>query len=128
MSTSSPEAVFDEYLDAFAARDFERMRATLSDGEFYYRSPVSTITNADVFVLDISRVGQILDGIDRRRIFIDGNEVCAILTFRIRINVVTLYPVVLWAKIENGRIVSLESFFDATEYIQMFPEREADPR
>lgn len=126
MNNSSPEAVFNEYLDAFAARDFERMRATLSDGEFYYRSPVNTMTSADVFVLDISRVGQILDGIDRRRIFVDGDEVCAILTFKIRINVVTLYPVVLWAKIQNGRIASLESFFDATEYIQMFPEREAE--
>ena len=126
MNNSSPEAVFNEYLDAFAARDFERMRATLSDGEFYYRSPVNTMTSADVVVLDISRVGQILDGIDRRRIFVDGDEVCAILTFKIRINVVTLYPVVLWAKIQNGRIASLESFFDATEYIQMFPEREAE--
>jgi hypothetical protein len=126
MNDSSPEAVFNEYLDAFAARDFERVRATLSDGEFYYRSPVNTHTSADVFVLDISRVGQILDGIERRRIFIDGDEVCAILTFKIRINVVTLYPVVLWAKIRAGRIVSLESFFDATEYIQMFPERTAD--
>lgn len=126
MSQSSPEAVFNEYLDAFAARDFERMRTTLSDGEFYYRSPVGTLTNADVFVLDISRLGQILDGIERRRIFIDGNEVCAILTFKIRINIVTLYPVVLWAKIQDGRIVSLESFFDATEYIQMFPERDAE--
>lgn len=126
MKNSSPEAVFDEYLDAFAARDFERMRATLSDDEFYYRSPVNNHTSADVFVLDISRVGQILDGIERRRIFVDGDEICAILTFKIRINVVTLYPVVLWAKIRAGRIVSLESFFDATEYTQMFPEREAE--
>jgi hypothetical protein len=123
MHRTSPEAVFNAYLDAFAARDFDRVRATLSDRTFHYRSPVMTHSDADVFVLDISRLGQILDGIDRRRIFVDGNEVCAILTFRIRINVVTHYPVVLWARVDDGRIVSLEAFFDATEYIQMFPER-----
>lgn len=123
MAPTTPEAVFNAYLDAFAARDFERVRATLADGPFVYRSPVTTHTSADVFVLDISRVGQILDGIDCRRIFVDGDEVCAILDFRIRINVVTLTPVVLWAKIAGGRIVSLEAFFDATEYSQMFPER-----
>ena len=123
MTDASPEAVFNAYLDAFAARDFERMRGTLADESFYYRSPVNSHTNADVFVLDISRVGQILDGIDRRRIFVDGAEVCAILDFKIRINVVTHYAVVLWAKIHAGRISSLEAFFDATEYIQMFPER-----
>ena len=123
MTDVTPEAVFNAYLDAFAARDFERMRGTLADERFYYRSPVNSHTNADIFVLDISRVGQILDGIDRRRIFADGAEVCAILDFRIRINVVTHYAVVLWAKIHAGRIGSLEAFFDATEYIQMFPER-----
>ena len=123
MTDASPEAVVNAYLDAFAARDFERMRGTLADDNFYYCSPVNSHSNADVFVLDVSRVGQILDGIDRRRIFVDGAEVCAILDFKIRINVVTHYAVVLWAKIHAGRIGSLEAFFDATEYIQMFPER-----
>lgn len=124
MTELTPTAVFSAYLDAFAARDFERMRATLSDEKFSYRGPVSTHTDADVFVLDISRIGQILDGIDVRRIFVDGNEICAILDFRIRINIVDITRVVLWAIVENDKIVSLEAFFDATEYSQMFPERE----
>lgn len=125
MTQTTTEAVFTAYLDAFAARDFERVRATLSDGPFRYRSPVTTHTSADVFVLDISRVGQILDGIDVRRLFVDGNELCAIVDFRIRINIVDITRVVLWAKVEQGKIVSLEAFFDATEYSQMFPERDA---
>lgn len=124
MTEQTPTAVFNAYLDAFGARDFERMRVTLSDENFHYRGPVSSHTDADVFVLDISRIGQILDGIDVRRIFVDGNEVCAILDFRIRINIVDITRVVLWARVENGKIVSLEAFFDATEYSQMFPERE----
>ncbi|MBI5461478.1 MAG: hypothetical protein HY941_04750, partial [Gammaproteobacteria bacterium] len=86
MNNSSPEAVFNAYLDAFAARDFNGVRATLSDAKFYYRGPVSTHTDATEFVMDISRIGQILDGIDVRRLFVDGNEICAILDFRIRIN------------------------------------------
>lgn len=125
MTEQTPIAVFNAFLDAFGARDFERMRATLSDRNFHYRGPVSSHADADVFVLDISRIGQILDGIDVRRIFVDGNEVCAILDFRIRINIVDITRVVLWATIENGKIVALEAFFDATEYSQMFPEREA---
>ncbi|MBI5462426.1 MAG: hypothetical protein HY941_09610, partial [Gammaproteobacteria bacterium] len=68
--------------------------------------------------------GQILDGIDVRRLFVDGNEICAILDFRIRINIVDITRVVLWAIVEDGKIVSIEAFFDATEYSQMFPERE----
>ena len=124
MTQQTPEAVFNAYLDAFAARDFDRMRATLSNDNFYYRGPVSAHTDADVFVMDISRIGQILDGIDVRRLFVDGNELCAILDFRIRINIVDITRVVLWAKVEQGKIISLEAFFDATEYSQMFPERD----
>ncbi len=124
MTQYTSEAVFNAYLDAFAARDFDRMRATLSNDHFYYRGPVSTHTDADVFVLDISRIGQILDGIDVRRLFVDGNELCAILDFRIRINIVDITRVVLWARVEQDKLVSLEAFFDATEYSQLFPERE----
>lgn len=124
MTEFTVEAVFSVFLDAFAARDFERVRATLSDTGFKYRGPVATHTNPDNFVADISRVGQILDGIDRRRIFVDGDEICGILDFRIRINIVDITRVVLWARVEQGKIVSLESFFDATEYSEMFPERQ----
>lgn len=124
MTEQTPEAVFNTYIKAFAARDFDQLRSTLSDDNFYYRGPVSSHTDADVFVMDISRIGQILDGIDVRRLFVDGNELCAIVDFRIRINIVDITRVVLWAKVEQGKIVFLEVFFDATEYSQMFPERE----
>ncbi len=124
MIESTTEAVFSAFLDAFAARDLDAVRATLSDDKFSYRGPVDAHTSPDIFVVDIvGRIGQILDGIDRRHIFIDGNDACAILDFRIRINIVDINRVVLWAKVEQGKIVSLEAFFDATEYSEMFPER-----
>lgn len=123
MIDSTTEAVFSAFLDAFAARDFDGVRATLSDAEFYYRGPVAEHASPDVFVADISRIGQILDGIDRRRVFVDGNEACGIVDFRIRINIVDITRIVLWAKVEQGKIVFLEAFFDATEYSEMFPER-----
>lgn len=124
MIESTTEAVFSAFLDAFAARDFDGVRATLSDVKFNYRGPVDAHTSPDFFVVDIvGRIGQILDGIDRRHIFIDGNDACGILDFRIRINIVDITRVVLWAKVEQGKIVSLEAFFDATEYSEMFPER-----
>ena len=124
MTEATTKAVFNTFLDAFAAHDYDAVRATLSDVKFNYRGPVDAHTSPDIFVVDIvGRIGQILDGIDRRHIFIDGHDVCAILDFRIRINIVDITRVVLWAKVEQGKIISLEAFFDATEYTEMFPER-----
>lgn len=121
MTDSSPAAVFKAFIDAFSARDFDRLRRCLADEDFAYKSPISHFDNATEFVKDLYRIGQILEGIEIRRVFVDGNEVCAILNFKIRINILDITPVVLWSTVENGRIKRQEAFFDATEYSQMFP-------
>ena len=82
MSESAAEKIVSAYLDALEGRDFERLRTFLSDTGFSYRSPVSKVDNADDFILIISRVGPILDNIERVRTFVDGDDVCNILRFR----------------------------------------------
>ena len=123
MTDSSPADVFKAFIDAFAARDFDRLRRCLANEGFTYKSPISRFDNATEFVKDLYRIGQILEGIQTRHIFVDGNDVCAILNFKIRINIVDITPVVLWSTVENGRIKRQEAFFDATEYSQMFPDQ-----
>lgn len=115
----SPAQVVDAYFDAMAARDFDRLRTCLSNTRFTHRSPVAAISDPDTYAAYISRVGPVLDGLERRRTFVDGDEVCAILEYRIRLSELIVVPVVLWFRVVNGRIVSIETFFDASEYRQM---------
>ena len=118
-SDSTPREVVDAYFDAFAARDFERLRACLSDGPFSHRSPIAALDDADAFAAHISRIGPVLDGLERRRTFVDGDEVCAIVDYRIRISDLMVVPVAVWFRVSGGRIVALETFYDATEYRRM---------
>jgi limonene-1,2-epoxide hydrolase len=67
----------------------------------------------------MSRIGPVLEGLDRRRTFVDGDEVCAIVDYRIRLSELMQASVVSWFRVEAGRIVSIENFFDATEYRRM---------
>lgn len=120
MTLSAPEKVFSDYLDAFEARDFDRLRSYLSDGQFSYQSPVSSYTSADSFVANIARVGPILERVERRRIFVDGNTVCGILNLRTTMEELRLVPVVQLATVVDGRITALEAIFDATAYNRMF--------
>jgi limonene-1,2-epoxide hydrolase len=118
-SNATPAEVVDAYFAAFAARDFDGLRACLADGRFSHRSPIAAIDDADTFAAYISRIGPVLVGIDRRRTFVDGGEVCAIVDYRIRLSDLMEIPVVVWFKVAAGRIVAIETFFDATEYRRM---------
>lgn len=120
MAEAAPEKVFSDYLDAFEARDFEQLRGYLSDTQFSYRSPVSSYSSADSFVANIARVGPILEGVERRMVFVAGNTVCAILNLRTTMEELRLVPVVQLATVVDGRITALEAIFDATAYNRMF--------
>ena len=120
MAALTPSEVVNAYIDAIAARDFPRARAWLSDGRFSTRSPISAFESADAYVTDISRVGLILEGIERRRVFADGNDVCVILNYITRMDRRQVTPVVHWMRVEDGKIVSIETFFDARAYDAFF--------
>jgi len=115
----TPAEVVDAYFDAMAARDFDRLRTCLADTGFSHRSPIAAIGDPDTYALYISRIGPVLEGLDRRRTFVDGEEVCAILDYRMRLSELMVVPVVIWFRVADGRICSIETFFDATEYRRM---------
>lgn len=116
----SPEQVVDAYLGAIAARDFDAARRCLSGRSFRHRSPISSFSDADAFIADISRIGPILEAIERRRTFVDGNEVCAIVDYVTRMDRRQVTPVVHWLTVVDGRIVAIETFFDARGYAKLF--------
>lgn len=119
MQTSAADVV-DAYLAAIAARDFQRARSFLSNTRFSSRSPLSTFENADAYIIDISRIGPILEGIERRKTFVDGAEVCTIVGYVTRMDRRQVSPVVHWVRVEQGKITFIESFFDASGYAELF--------
>jgi ketosteroid isomerase-like protein len=118
--TRRPDEIVNGYLDAIGARDFERARRFLADRGFSNRSPISTFDDADAFVADLSRVGAILERMERRRVFVDGNEVCVILDYVTHMHRRQVTPVVHWMRTVNGKIAAIETFFDARVYEELF--------
>lgn len=116
----TPRETVDAFFAAVAARDFQAVRACLSDKSFATRSPVSSFENPDVYVADISRIGPILEEIVRRKTFVDGSDVCAIADYITRMDRRQVSPVVHLMRVEEGRITFIETFFDASEYVAMF--------
>ena len=125
MSLDEPEKVVDAYLKALEARDYELARTFLSDEKFHYRGPTGQFDDPDRFMEIVWPVGQILRRIERRKTFLDGPNVCNFMTFHVHIDKPRSVSVVQWAVVEKGRIVAIETVFDASEYVRMFgPEPE----
>jgi hypothetical protein len=119
MTPQNPEEVVNAMLDAFEARDFGRVRSFLSDDTFSYQSPIESCSNADDYIVTISRVGPILERIERCKTFISGNDVCSILKVHTTMNKADPAPVAELITVVDGKITSMEAIFDATEYNKM---------
>ena len=119
MTDQSPEDVVSALFDAFEARDFGRLRSFLSDADFSYLSPIEAFSNADDYVVSISRVGPILERIERCKTFVDGNDVCSILKIHTTMDTLNAATVAQLTTVVDGRITSMEAIFDATEYNKM---------
>jgi len=119
MSTPAPEEIVSALLHAFEARDFELARTFLSDDAFSYQSPIESFTSADAFISNISRVGPILERIERCKTFVSGNEVCSVLKVHTTMDTLNAAPVVQLVTVVDGKITAMEAIFDATEYNRM---------
>jgi hypothetical protein len=123
--TRDPLSVVEAYLNARDAFDFERARGLLADSGFHFSSPIATFDSADSFIQHSALAGGIVQSIMRRKVFVDGPDICHFLTLRIQISEKQSVDVAQWAHVEQGRILRIESVFDATLYRTLFPESPA---
>ena len=117
-------AVVDAYLEALIAGNIDAARGYLSDDSFSYRSPIGSSDNADDFITSIWGVTGILQGVEIRRRFTDGQEVCDLLEFLVSWDTLVRFPVAHWVKVERDKILSIDAIFDAHDYKTMFFQQE----
>jgi ketosteroid isomerase-like protein len=114
-------AVVEAFLDAFDDNDFEGMRVQLAGG-FVYDGPLDHFSDPDSFVKDLEKYGQVVRRIERRRLFVDGDEACVILTFVTTIQDIERTRMAMWLRVEDGKIARIEGFLDPRAYVHMFRE------
>ena len=116
---AGPALLVETYLKAFEQGDFERVRSCLADS-FTYTGPTARFSNPESFLENVWHVGQILHRVEIRKTFVEDNDVCTIMNFHVHLDERRAVPVVQWSKVEDDKIVSIEVFFDASDYTAMF--------
>jgi len=113
-------AVVEAYMGAVGSRDAEGARRCLADTGFRFVSPLRRYDDPDSLIEEIVRAGTIMKQVERRKVFVDGDDVCIIMDFKTTLDELANTPLALWATVHDGRIVRLELFYDTGAYSRMF--------
>ena len=121
---SSSLDVVERYLDALVAHDHDAVAALIATGGFRYESPIANIADRDAFLEYIMMTGGILRGIERRRVFVDGADVCHWLVLDTQLSERISTRAVQWTTVADGAITRIELWFDPYRWRLLFDPAE----
>jgi ketosteroid isomerase-like protein len=114
---AGPAKVVERYFDAWTTKDFTTARSQLHD-DLSYRGPLETLDSADALIDSIKGLAQICTGAERRGVVEQGDQVCVI--YDLHTVPVPTAPVAEWYTVRDGKIASLQAFFDARPFAALF--------
>jgi predicted ester cyclase len=117
--SNTPEAVALAYLDAVGKKELDRV-ASLVDPEVRFTGPMSNYTGVRDLLAAFRNIGAIHVRNDIVRVFSDGNEVCVIYDFVT--DTVGALPTIEWLRVENGRIQSINLYYDQVPWMKLREE------
>jgi hypothetical protein len=113
-------AVVERYFDALTGHDHEVLGRLIATEGFCYESPIATIDDTPAFLEYIMMTGGILRGIKRRRVFVDGADVCHWLVLDTQLSERVSTRAVQWTTVHEGRITRIELLFDPHPWRMLF--------
>jgi ketosteroid isomerase-like protein len=113
--------VAEAFFAAWTRKDFDRARSLLHD-DLSFRGPIDTFTDADSYLRAIRQLSQIVTGAHRRKIFVDGDDVCVL--YDLNTIPVPRSPTAEWYQVREGRIASIQVYFDARPFAALVEGRD----
>jgi ketosteroid isomerase-like protein len=113
----TPSEIVERYFDAWTSKDFATARALLRD-DLSFRGPIETLDTADALIDSLKGLSQIVTGADRRSLIERGDEVAVV--YDLHTIPVPDAPVAEWYTVREGKIASIQAFFDARPFAAMF--------
>jgi SnoaL-like protein len=114
MPSTSPREVVERYQKALGAQDFKAARAVLDD-DLEFHGPIDTFHRADDYLKAIQGLHGIIQRIEPRKTFVDGQDVCFIYNMVTNTPAGTA-PIAEWYRVAGDRIKAIDVFFDARPF------------
>ena len=112
--------VAEGFFDAWTSKDFERARELLHD-DVAFEGPIETFSDADSYVASLRQLSGIITGVQKQKVFVDGDDVCVI--YDLKTAPVPRSRTCEWYHVRDGKIASVSVVFDARPFAPMFESR-----
>jgi len=119
---SSPAEIVERYFDAWTSKDFETARGLLHD-DLSFTGPLEKVDHADALIESLKMLGQVVTSAEQRGILADANRVAVI--YDLHTVPVPDSRVAEWYTVREGKIATVEAFFDARPFAAMFERQPA---
>jgi len=116
------------YLHAVGNRQDNELQALLSP-VLRFRGPTTTLSSAADYAAALKRLAAVHVRNDVKRVFVDGDEVCAIYDF-VTDTPAGALPTIEWLRFEGDRIASIDIYYDRLPWqavMAAIAERAAPP-
>ena len=114
-----PASIVRKFLEALGAKDFEALRGLIGEG-VGFKSPMEVHEGAASFMRAMRNLGPMIERVNVMKIFVDDADVCAIYDFVTNQPSIGVTPCAEWYRVDEGKIKSMELFFDARPYEALF--------
>jgi ketosteroid isomerase-like protein len=118
---SEAAQVAEAFLDAWTSKDFDHARQLLHD-DLSFDGPIDRFTDADSYLRAVEGLSQIVTGIDKRKVFADGDDVCVI--YDMHTGPVPDARIAEWYTVRDGRIAAISAVFDARPFAPVLAGRQ----
>ena len=115
---NSASEVIESYREALGRGDFSTARQLMHD-DMTFQGPLDTFTTADQYLEASRKLASIIQRIEVKKTFVDGDDVCVLY------EMVTYTPagtafIAEWYQVRGGRIAALRAVFDARPFAALF--------
>ena len=107
-----------KYFDHWSKKEYQASAKYLDDN-LSFKGPIDTFNNSKDYIHAISRLATIVTEVNKKRTFVDGNDVCFIYDLATSTPAGTV-PCAEWIHSEHGKVKSIQVFFDARPFAAMF--------
>ena len=115
---ATAQEIVEKFQAALGKKDFAEARKLLRD-DLSFQGPLDKFDKADNYLEAVKRLASIIQRIDIKRIFVDGNDVCLLYDMVTNTPAGTAF-IAEWYQVKGNKISSLRVVFDARPFAALF--------
>jgi SnoaL-like protein len=120
-SNASAKDVVMGYQRALGSNDWAAARRHLRD-DMKFKGPLAAYDKPEPYMEDLKKLHHIVKGVDMKKIFVDGNDVCLIYDMITNTPAGTAF-ISEWYHVEAGKIASVRVVFDPRPFASMWEKK-----